>query len=105
LKQNDFIWHEKKLKCKKNHEKNEKQGGFGSPWSESSNVTTLALGSQLKQGLTKVRVTTLALGSWPKQWLMNVQAKSEAQELHFMFLGVWESVSEWTFTLLNELPL
>jgi hypothetical protein len=28
-----------------------------------------------------------------------------AQELHFMFQGVQESVREWTPTLLNELPL
>jgi hypothetical protein len=40
------------------------------------NVTTLALGSQHRQGLTKVR------------------ANSETQESHFMFPGVQESVKE-----------
>jgi hypothetical protein len=39
-------------------------------------IATLALGLQLKQGLTKV------------------QAESEARESHFMLLGMWESVRE-----------
>jgi hypothetical protein len=33
-------------------------------------------------------VTTLALGSRPKQGLTKVQAKSEARESHFMLMGV-----------------
>jgi hypothetical protein len=33
-------------------------------------------------------IITLALGSQPKQGLAKVQAKSEAQESHFMFLRV-----------------
>jgi hypothetical protein len=39
-------------------------------------------------------VTTLELGLQPKQGLAKVQAKNEAQESHFMFLGAWESVRE-----------
>jgi hypothetical protein len=50
-------------------------------------------------------VTTLALGSWPKQGLVKVQAKSDARGSHFMLLGVWENVKEWTTTLPSELPL
>jgi hypothetical protein len=50
-------------------------------------------------------VTTLVLDLRPKQGLAKVRAKSEAQESHFMFPGVWESVREWTSTLPNELPL
>ncbi len=50
-------------------------------------------------------VTTLTLGSQPKQGLVKVQAKNEDHESHFMLLGVWESVREWTSTLPNELPL
>jgi hypothetical protein len=45
------------------------------------------------------------LGSRPKQGLAKVWAKSEAQDSHFMLLGMWESVREWTPTLPNELPL
>jgi hypothetical protein len=37
--------------------------------------------------------------------LVKVQAKSEAQESHFMLSGVWENVREWTSTLPSELPL
>jgi hypothetical protein len=33
-------------------------------------------------------VTTLALGSWLKQGLAKVQAKSEAWKSHFMLLGM-----------------
>jgi len=33
-------------------------------------------------------VTTLAFGLQPKQGLTKVRAKSEAQESHFMFLGL-----------------
>jgi hypothetical protein len=33
-------------------------------------------------------VVTLALGSQPRQWLAKVQAKSEAWESYFMFLGM-----------------
>ncbi len=50
-------------------------------------------------------VATLTLGSWPKQRLAKVWAKSEAWESHFMLMGVWESVKEWTSTLPSELPL
>jgi hypothetical protein len=49
-------------------------------------------------------VATLALGLWSKQGLAKVQAKNEAQESHFMFLGMWGSVKEWTSTLPNEAP-
>ncbi len=49
-------------------------------------------------------VTTLALGLRPRQGLANVWAKSEAQEFHFMFPRVWESVREWTSTFPNEFP-
>jgi hypothetical protein len=41
-------------------------------------------------------VATLALGSWPRQGITKVQAKCEGRELHFMLLGVWENVREWT---------
>ncbi len=50
-------------------------------------------------------VATLTLGLWPKQGLVKVRTKIEAQESHFMLPGVWESVKEWTPTLLSELPL
>jgi hypothetical protein len=33
-------------------------------------------------------IMTLALGLQPRQRLVKVQAKSEAQESHFMFIGV-----------------
>jgi hypothetical protein len=49
-------------------------------------------------------IATLALVSRPRQGLAKMGAKNEAQESHFMFMGVWESVREWTFTLLSELP-
>jgi hypothetical protein len=38
-----------------------------------------------------IDVATLALGSRPRQRLAKVRVKSEAQESHFMFSGVWES--------------
>jgi hypothetical protein len=38
--------------------------------------------------LTFNNVATLALGSQPKQGLAKVRAKSEAQESHFMLLGM-----------------
>jgi hypothetical protein len=41
-----------------------------------------------------MHVATLALGSQPKQGLTKVQNKNEARESHFMLLGVWESVKE-----------
>jgi hypothetical protein len=37
-------------------------------------------------------VRTLALGSQPRQRLVKVRAKSEAQESHFMLLGMCENV-------------
>jgi hypothetical protein len=49
-------------------------------------------------------VTTLILGSRPQQELAKVWAKNEAQESHFMLLGMWEIVREWTSTLPSELP-
>jgi hypothetical protein len=39
-------------------------------------------------------IATLALGSRPKQGLTKVWAKSEAQESHFILLGMWESARE-----------
>jgi hypothetical protein len=42
-------------------------------------------------------VATFTLGSWPRQGLARLQAKRGS-------LGVKESVREWTFTLLRELP-
>jgi hypothetical protein len=39
-------------------------------------------------------VTTLTLGSQPRQGFTKVRAKSEAQKSHFMFPKVWESVRE-----------
>jgi hypothetical protein len=39
------------------------------------------------------------------QRLAKVRAKSEARESHFMLLGVWKSVREWTRTFLSELSL
>jgi hypothetical protein len=50
-------------------------------------------------------VTTLALGSQPRQGLARVWAKREAQKSHCMLPGVYESVREWTLTLPSELPL
>jgi len=50
-------------------------------------------------------ITTLALGSWLKQGLAKAWAKREAWESQFTLLGVQKSVREWTFTLPNELPL
>jgi len=44
---------------------------------------------------TKV-VATLALSLWPRRGLAKVRTKCEAQESHFMFLGMWESAREWT---------
>jgi len=52
-----------------------------------------------------VCVTTLALGSRLRQGLAKVHAKREARESHFMLPGMWESVREWTFTLPSELSL
>ncbi len=50
-------------------------------------VSTLTLGSRLRQGVTKVQV------------------KSKAWKSHFKFPRVWESVKEWTLTFPSELPL
>jgi hypothetical protein len=49
-------------------------------------------------------VTTLALGSQPRQGLARLWAKKEARESHFMLPGVQKSVREWTLTLPSELP-
>jgi hypothetical protein len=50
-------------------------------------------------------IATLALGSRPRQGLAKARVKREAQESHFMLLGVQENAREWTLTLPNELPL
>ncbi len=55
---------------------NEKGSNFFSSFSMMISIATLALGSQPKQGLAKVR------------------AKSETWESHFMFPGMQESVRE-----------
>jgi hypothetical protein len=39
-----------------------------------------------------IGVTTLALGSQPRQGLVKVRTNGEAHESHFMFPRVWESV-------------
>jgi len=44
----------------------------------------------------KLFVTTPTLGSRPRQGLTKVRAECEGQESHFMLLGMWESVREWT---------
>jgi hypothetical protein len=49
-------------------------------------------------------VATLALGSQPRQGLARVRAKREARESHLMLPRVQMNVKEWTLTLLNELP-
>ncbi len=36
----------------------------------------------------RVTITTLALGSQPRQGLIKVRAKKEARESHLMFMGV-----------------
>jgi len=41
-----------------------------------------------------VLVVTLALGLRPKQGLVKMWAQKEAQEPHFMLLGVQENVKE-----------
>jgi len=38
--------------------------------------------------ITIICVVTLTLGSWPKQGLAKAQVENEAQESHFMLLGV-----------------
>jgi hypothetical protein len=49
-------------------------------------------------------VTTLALGSQPRQGLTRLRAQREARGSHLMFPGVQKSVREWTLTLPSELP-
>jgi hypothetical protein len=44
--------------------------------------------------IVKGCVITLTLDSRPRQGLAKVRAKSEAQESHFMLLGMQESVRE-----------
>jgi len=60
---------------------------------------------KLNKKMSTFIITTLTLDSRLRQGLVKGWAKSEAQESHFMFPGVWEYVREWTFTLPNELPL
>jgi hypothetical protein len=50
-------------------------------------------------------VTTLALASRPRQGYAKVRTKWEGRESHFMLLGVWESVREWSLTLPSEFSL
>jgi hypothetical protein len=47
----------------------------------------------------------LTLGSQPRQGFTKVRAKYETRESHFMLPGVQESVREWTLTLSSELSL
>jgi hypothetical protein len=49
-------------------------------------------------------VTTLALGSRPRQGVTRLWAKKKTRESHHMLLGVPNSVREWTFTLPSEFP-
>jgi hypothetical protein len=49
-------------------------------------------------------VTTLASGSQPRQGVVRLRAKKEARESHHMFPWMSKSVREWTFILPNELP-
>jgi len=48
---------------------------------------------------------TLALGSQPRQGLAKVRAENEGWESHSMLTGVLKSVKEWTYTLPSGLPL
>jgi len=50
-------------------------------------------------------VATLALGSWPKQVLARVQDKRETRNTHLILSRVQKSVTEWTLTLPQQLPL
>jgi hypothetical protein len=52
-----------------------------------------------------VGVATLALGSQPRQGLVRLRAKREAWESHLVFSRMEKRVRESTFTLLSELPL
>jgi hypothetical protein len=58
------------------------------------------LGNLLGSGF----ITTLALGSQPRQGLTKVRAKREARESHLMLSTMQESVREQTLTLPSELP-
>jgi hypothetical protein len=46
------------------------------------------------KGPVECPIATLALGSQPRQGLVRVRAKREAREAHFMFPGVQKSVRE-----------
>jgi hypothetical protein len=46
---------------------------------------------ELQELQLTVYVTTLVLGSQPRQRLTKVRTKCEVRESHFMFLGVWEN--------------
>jgi hypothetical protein len=52
----------------------------------------------------KMIVATLALGSQPKQGVARLRAKRKTRESHHMLPGVPKNVKEWTFTLPSELP-
>jgi hypothetical protein len=55
-------------------------------------------------GLGSPDVVTVALGSQPRQGLTKVWAKGEARESNFMLSKVQKSVKEWTPTLPSEFP-
>jgi len=55
-------------------------------------------------GLGSLDVVIVALGSQLRQGLTKVQAKGEVRESNFMLLKVQESVKEWTSTLPSEFP-
>jgi len=86
-----------------------KDGGwcFGASWKVENGEKGRRLEYHEKTNFSRRNpvVTTLTLGSRPRKGLVKVWAKSEAQESHSMFLGMCESVREWTSTLTIELPL
>jgi hypothetical protein len=53
----------------------------------------------------KMIVATLALGSQPKQGVARLRAKRKTRESHHMLPGVPKNVKEWTFTLPSETPM
>jgi hypothetical protein len=50
-------------------------------------------------------VATLALSSWPKQVFAKVRDKREARKTHLILPRMQKSVTKWTFTLPQQLPL
>jgi hypothetical protein len=61
--------------------------------------------SKIGQKFRSESITTLALGSWLKQGLARLRAKKEARESHLVLPRVQKSVKEWTLTFPSELPL